>query len=466
MSVFSRHIARGHRALFSALAVTAVFAGCAAGPSRDDLAVGQPGTAEETLNELFNLTGLYQRIGRIAAGPPISFVGQLAFLAGRGDSTLTLMGISLDNRTLAFQRSGRDFIARYRVEMAFHRPDQLPVFYARNEVVSVATFQETQRAEESVLFQQGFLLEPDVYRVAVTVRDPGSASFSQTEATVQVPHLGVGTTTAPILVYQATPRKNLWAEPQILLNPRGMVAHGDDSLSVYVEGYGFEGPRDVPFRTTDEFGKESHSLALSFGGGAAVEGHLFHLPADTPALGRLVLQVGEGNDSTKRLTALVSFSRSWALTNYDNLFSLLRYFGQDDRLDALRRAAPEERPALWRVFWKETDPNPNTADNEALDRYFTRIAIANQRFRDEGGATGGWRTDRGEVYVTLGEPDLIQETPPGNDQRYVLWEYNSYGTQLLFEGNIGFSRLRLTPTSRAEFARVRVLAQQRQNTRN
>lgn len=464
MSVFSHHVIVRRSALLGALCITTALAGCAAGTSRNELAAGQPGTAEETLNELFNLTGLYQRIGRIAAGPPISFVGQLAFLAGRGDSTLTLMALSLDNRTLAFQRSGRDFVARYRVEMAFQRPDQLPVFYARSEVVSVGTFQETQRAEESVVFQQAFLLEPDEYRVTVTIRDPGSASFSQTEDTVRVPGLPVGSTTAPILVYEATPRNNIWSEPQILLNPRGMVAHGDDSLSVYIEAYGLEGTREVPFRATDEIGNESHATTLSFEGGRAVEARLLHLPAETPSLGRLVLRVGEDGDSTRQTIALVSFSRSWALTNYDNLFTLLRYFGHDERLDALRRAAPEERPALWRAFWRETDPEPNTPDNEALDRYFTRLAIANQRFRDEGGAGGGWRTDRGEVYVTLGEPDLIQESPPGDNTRYVLWDYSNYNTRILFEGALGFSRMRMTPASRAEFARVRVLAQQRQNT--
>ena len=90
---------------------------------------------------------------------------------------------------------------------------------------------------------------------------------------------------------------------------------------------------------------------------------------------------------------------------------------------------------------------------ELVIQYFTRIAIANERFKDEGGA--GWRTDRGEVYVTLGEPDQTVETPPGNDMRIVQWIYTSYRAQILFQGQLGFSRLRMTPASRAEFSRAR-----------
>ena len=96
---------------------------------------------------------------------------------------------------------------------------------------------------------------------------------------------------------------------------------------------------------------------------------------------------------------------------------------------------------------------PQTPENEALDQYFTRIAIANERFKDEGGP--GWRTDRGEVYVTLGEPDQALETPPGNDQRIVQWVYSTYRAVITFTGQLGFSRLRMTPSSRAEFTRAR-----------
>jgi len=423
----------------------------------------QPASAEETLSELFNLTALFQRLGRIAAGPPLPFVGHYAFLAGRGDSTVVLLGLSLDNRALAFQRSGRDFTARYRVEMSLQREGGVPIRYAREEAVTVASFQETQRVDETVIFQQAFLLAPGPYTTSVTLRDPASGSFSQGSLPIAVPVFPPGSYTAPILVYQATPRSSLWADPTVVLNPRGMVAHGDDSLAIYVEAYHLPGPNEVPLEVRDEIGRVVHTSALRFEGGRAVETAAAQLPAEAPSLGRLTVTVGTAAEA-KQTTALVSFSKSWVLTNYDNLIGLLRYFGYDDQLDRLRKASPEERPALWRKFWEDTDPRPETPENEALDIYFTRLSIANDRFRDEGGASGGWRTDRGEVYITLGEPDQVYESPPGNDLRLVQWIYNEYRARLVFQGQIGFSRMRLVPESRAEFARVRAMARQHQRS--
>ena len=444
---------------FGALLVLAL-ASCGGSGATSPGAVEPTGT-RETLSELFNLTGLYQRIGRLAAGPPLPFVGQVAYLAGRGDSTIGLLAMSLDNRALSFSREGRDFQARYRVEMLFQRDGSLPIRYARDETVNVANYQETQRSDESVVFQQAFLLQPGTYLATITVRDPGSGSFSQAQQELTVPAFGAGTFSAPILSYRSGFRETLWDEPKLLINPRGMVAHGDDSLAVYVEGYQLPAAASVPFVAIDETGQEVYRGQVAFAGGQAVEGKQVQLPAQTPSLGRLTLTFGNPG-SAKETFALVSFSRSWVLTNYDNLLDLLRFFDQEDLLSEVRKATPDQRPALWRKFWLESDPVPTTPENEALDIYFTRLAIANMRFRDEAGSAGGWRTERGEVFITLGEPDRVLESPPGSQVRYEEWTYASYQAALVFEGQVGFSRLRLTPSSRAEFSRMRVTARQRQ----
>jgi len=424
----------------------------------------EPTSAEQTLTDLFNLTQLYQRMGRLAGGNPLPFVGSFAYFAGRGDSTIALLSVSLDNRALSFQRAGRDFAARYRVEVGFQKAGALPLRYAREEGVAVSTFQETQRADETILYQQAFLLPAGDYTASIVVRDPGGGTFSRAEAPIAIPSYPAGSFTAPVVVYKATPRPDLWTEPNAILNPRGTVAHGGDSLTVLIEAYGLTGPTKVPFSLRDAQDKLLISRDLEFDGGKAVESRIVQLAPDAPSLGQLTVTVGQGTEE-KRTTALVSFSRTWVLTNYDNLIDLLRYFGYEDRLDALRKAPPEQRAQLWRKFWVDTDPIPNTPENEALEQYFTRVAIANERFREEG-AGQGWRSDRGEVLITLGPPDQEIETPPGTDNRYVQWTYSEYRTVLTFQGQLGFSRLRLTPSSRSEFARVRAMAHQRLQNRS
>jgi len=151
----------------------------------------------------------------------------------------------------------------------------------------------------------------------------------------------------------------------------------------------------------------------------------------------------------------VSFSNQWVITNFEEMTSLLRYFERQDWVDSLRRSAPDHRPEVWRAFWKATDPSPITPENEAIDDYFRRIQQANVRFQDEG--EPGWLTERGEVFITLGEPDEILDLSNGMDrsgQRVLRWTYTSQRVVLYFQDQTGFGRYRLTPSSRAEFQRV------------
>ena len=431
-----------------------LLAAAACGGARHTPSGGVVPSTEQTLNELFNLSALYQRMGRLAAGGPMPFVGTIAYAAGRGDSTIARVGLSFDNHAFAFQRDGRAFSTRFRVEVGFVRPGLPPVQAVRDEIVRVESFAETQRNDESIIVEQGFLLAPGSYTVTVTVRDPASNVSSRAEQITDVPGFRAGSTTMPILVYAAQARERLTDTLAVVLNPRGTVANGGgDSLTMYVEGYQLPGPALVPVDVRDERDSVVYQGTIPFKGGRPLEGFVLRVPSDAPPLGELKITVGDGAQA-KKATALVSFSRSWVVTNYDNLLALLRFFPWGaDKLNALRNAKPPDRPRLWREFWTATDPIPQTPENEALDQYFTRVAIANERFKDEGGA--GWRSDRGEVYITLGEPDQVTETPPGNDTRILQWLYNNYRAVITFSGQLGFSRLRMTPASRAEFSRAR-----------
>jgi len=144
----------------------------------------------------------------------------------------------------------------------------------------------------------------------------------------------------------------------------------------------------------------------------------------------------------------------WAVSNFDDMISLLRYFPAADTLRHLANLPPAERAAAWRRFWRDTDPNPLTPENEALDQYFARVQIANQRFRDEG--TPGWLTDRGEVFITIGEPDQVVDPQSGLlvRGRTIVWVYNDYRLQLLFVDDAGFGRFRMDPQSRAGYLQV------------
>src|SRR6185436_1531795 len=181
-----------------------------------------------------------------------------------------------------------------------------------------------QRADESVLFQQSLRLAPGAYHVAVTVRDLSSTSEGQAQQDVTAPSFGGATTTAPIPIYQATERGTLADPLSVVLNPRGSIAYGADTLVVYVEGYNYAGPTTVPFEVRDEQRKVVYRDSIRFRGGKPVEGHVVRIPPDSVVLGQLALVAGQGGGERSSL-ALVSFAHGWLATNFDDVVDMLRY---------------------------------------------------------------------------------------------------------------------------------------------
>jgi GWxTD domain-containing protein len=415
--------------------------------------VGQASTPspEETLTSLFDMPAVYRTMGRLAVGQPLPFVGTMAFAAGPGDSVKAILGLSIENRALSFQKDGTTFLARYRIEMFIESPGAPPIRFARDQEVRVTDFAETMRNDESVLFQQLFHLKSGSYHVTVSVRDPVSGRQAQSDADFTAPDFSAASFSAPILAYQVTGRRTREQDLAVVLSPRGTVSYGGDTLLALVEGYNYPGPTAVPFEIIDDLDEVITRDTLRFTGASQVEPQVVRIVPDSQPLGELRLKVGTGSEA-KQTSALVSFSGAWILTNYSEMLDLLRYFGHEDLLKQLKKAPASERPRLWQEFYKKTDPVPVTPENEALEQYFGRMSIANLRFTDE--EVPGWRTDRGMVFITLGEPEEIYNGSSTAQGRIIRWTYTALRLEVVFEDQSGVSRFRLTPDSRTAYERV------------
>jgi GWxTD domain-containing protein len=73
----------------------------------------------------------------------------------------------------------------------------------------------------------------------------------------------------------------------------------------------------------------------------------------------------------------------------------------------LKLQTDRERDLFIEAFWKQRDPTPGTPENEVKTEHYRRLAYAN-RFLGRDAPRPGWRTDRGRIYIILGEPKDIQ----------------------------------------------------------
>ena len=408
-------------------------------------------TPAQTLTDILDQTAVFRRMGRLTSATGIPFVGVVDILPGPADTGVGVVALSLENRYFSFERRGAGFEARYRVDIVLQRAGLPPIIIGREQSLRVGSFPETLRNEESVVFQEPLRLAAGTYHLIVTLTDRRNNNQGRSEADVTIPPVRPGSVTAPVFIYEVTPRTDPSQPMNAIINPRGTVAYGSDTLGVYVEGYRMPAGARVPVSVIDSRDSVIVRDTITFTGATPIEGRVAKIVPDSAPLGELHVVVGDSAHHDEAV-ALVSFSSSWVLTNYDQMAELLRYFGHDDELAAIKKAPAAERPALWRKFWKDTDPDPATPENEAIDAYFTRIAGANRRFTDEG--VPGWLTDRGEVFIALGDPDQTLDQSGYNQGRIIRWDYTMQRLTLYFVDETGFGRFRLTIASRADFQRV------------
>lgn len=84
-------------------------------------------------------------------------------------------------------------------------------------------------------------------------------------------------------------------------------------------------------------------------------------------------------------------------------------------------------------YWRKRDSNPRTIENEFRMEYLTKIREANDKFHSR--QAEGWKTDRGRVYLTYGEPSSVMRYPNESGYRpYEIWYYDSIqgGVEFVF----------------------------------
>jgi len=87
----------------------------------------------------------------------------------------------------------------------------------------------------------------------------------------------------------------------------------------------------------------------------------------------------------------------------------------------------EERAAFVERFWRNIEVQPGVSPSAFRAAFEARSATANARFESNG--KEGWRTDRGRVYLALGEPSTVSRESGGLDVLdSEVWSYDVAGT--------------------------------------
>lgn len=434
------------------LSITGCSSGASGGAARPR---GEGPSIERDLRNIsFDPAPIYRQMGMIARGLPFPVVGRVGYFAsGRPDTTYVALALSFSATSLSFQReSDNRFRANYTVGIIISRGAERLKTIDATETVIVGSYRETGRSDESVLFQEILDLAPGTYTMTVAVRDAASQRGFEETVEMVVPAYRTGTLSTPTPINQVLPRTTRDSLPYVLLRPRATATFGRDSvIPLYIESYDAQ-TTVLRMLARNEQGRVLWSDTVPLTGHATLAAGVVEVPITRLGIGVSQLSfVRTTGGDTASAYVFVGFGDDLPVARFDDMLQFLRHFAAPARLQALREAREEDRPAAWAKFMAETDSTPNTAVHEDLREYFGRLVRANNRFREEG--VPGWMSDRGRVYIVLGDPDQILE-PQFTDyqrNRQQLWEYRGLGLQLVFFDQTGTGRWRLTQSSEVRF---------------
>ncbi|HLA40867.1 MAG TPA: GWxTD domain-containing protein [Candidatus Glassbacteria bacterium] len=112
----------------------------------------------------------------------------------------------------------------------------------------------------------------------------------------------------------------------------------------------------------------------------------------------------------------------WAVNNWEEAVGYLKFLANDDTRKEMLKLQESDRIAAWDEFWKARDPEKKKADNVFRSTYFARVRYANENFGSI--LRPGWLTDRGETWIRLGEPRMLDKYPMSSGSRSLeVWNY-------------------------------------------
>ena len=374
--------------------------------------------------------------------------------------------VEVPYQNLRFLARTGGFEAEYAVTLELYAADadgqagRLVTSRTFDRAVAVPEYADTQDADRSDRALQSLAAVPGDYVLEVSLEDAVSARSFSRELAVGVRPLDGAVALSDILLLD-----DYEAGGAIVPRVGGAVATEQEAFTVYYELYA-EAPQElvvsyVITETTRTAERPSFRALLNLapsqqqdlGTPLALREPVSVPEGRSPATLRVeteAFKVGdyqldvrlETPDGELVAEASRRFPVRWLgldaqIADIDEAIAQLRYVAKDRELRAMRDAETDaEKMAAFRAFWTERDPTPGTARNERLEEYYYRVAYANERYsrlRDS-----GWDTDRGEIFITFGEPDFVEVHPFNyGTQPYQVWYYYRNGRRFLFVDETG-----------------------------
>jgi GWxTD domain-containing protein len=140
------------------------------------------------------------------------------------------------------------------------------------------------------------------------------------------------------------------------------------------------------------------------------------LPAGGYEIEVKAFQEGDSGAAVRRARCSVGWQVDTWLRNPRDVRDDVHFLLMSEGEEAFARMHPGEQERFLEDFWRERDPTPETAENEARTTFLSRVDFANRTY-GRFGIGRGMFSDMGRTFVRYGEPsEVLRQVIPAGDE--------------------------------------------------
>jgi GWxTD domain-containing protein len=359
--------------------------------------------------------------------------------------------VELMHDILQFTFDKNTYQAKFETELIFTEEKTKATFsQIWQSQFSLADYGETNSRQKFFLTYDSLTLPPGNYDVSFRYQDLQGKQNIPFEFKFQLPSMKKITIASPLFVNLDRPLEtmipNLEYRPiasfsQISFNENiglFVAAHAENTrqldLSVYLQ--------DIEMKTTFfRFDTLLSSGTTLFTG--TIKPPILKLEEGNYQV-KLTINTEIDSISIQTPLEIRWLNKPRSLRTLDYALQPLQIILSKNEYDQLSSGGKQEKADKFMNFWKEKDPSPETAFNELLYEFYSRVDSVDREFGSKN-RRYGWRTDPGRIILMYGEPDLIEDQSLNPVKPYLSWSYILPDTTLtfIFQAIDGRKRYRL-----------------------
>ncbi len=306
---------------------------------------------------------------------------------------------------------------------------------------SILDYDNTNLDSLYIFWEKSFELNPNKYQVEIIFTDKNSNNVSKGKFPVELKKFDEGSVNVSDILFlrkiEFLKNDVVKIFPALLNN----FSHYDKEFYAYFEMYIPDkyNAVDIKYNIFNEFNKDKlfKDGMKSFTKKKDYDFFYTDIKDLNLDMGKYIIEYQLGYNGEKKTNGS-SFSMGWeglpmSISDFDKAIDELKYVASKKEMNKIKEAKGNEKLEAFKSFWANRNPKPYADTDAKMREYYRRIDYATRNFPAPK-IPDSWMTDRGYIYVIMGEPDDIyrQMIDTRGNPPYEIWYYYSKNRAYLF----------------------------------